>query len=57
MTPSTFPGLRIVLFPHVAGSFVLLEDVVDDVRSQLGIYLLCLLLIWPLYSSIFLITV
>ena len=32
MTPSTFSGLRVVLFPYVTCSFVLLEDIVDDVR-------------------------
>lgn len=54
MTSSTFSGLCIVLFPHVTCPLVLLEYVVDDVRSQLGINPLGLLLVWSLHSSILL---
>jgi len=46
MTPSTFSGLRVVLFPYVAGPFVLLEYIVDDVRSQLGVDPFGSFLVW-----------
>jgi hypothetical protein len=57
MTPSTFSGLRVVLFPYVASSLVLLEDIVDEVRPQLGVDLLGLLLVWSLHSGILLFVV
>jgi len=54
MTPSTFSGLRVVLFPYVACPFVLLKDIVDDVRTQLVIDLLGLLLVGPLHGGVLL---
>ena len=54
MTPSTFSGLRVVLFPYIARSLVLLENIVDDVRPQLCIDLLSLLSIGSLHGGVLL---
>lgn len=56
VTPSSFSGLRVVLFPYIACPLVLLEDIVDDVRPQLVIDLLGLLLVGSLHSGVFLFT-
>jgi len=57
MAPSPFSSLRVVLFPYVTSPFILLKDIVDDVRSQLGIDLLGLLSVWSFHSSILLFVV
>jgi hypothetical protein len=57
VTPSTFSGLRVVLFPHIARPLVLLEDIVYDVGPQFGIDLLGLLLVGSLHGGVLLFTV
>lgn len=54
MAPSTFSGLRVILFPYISGPLVLLEDIIDDVRPQFGIDLPSLFLIWSLHSGVLL---
>jgi len=57
MAPSTFSGLRVVLFPYIPCPFALLEDIVDDVRPQFGIDLLGFLPVRSLHSGILLLMV
>ena len=57
VAPSSFSGLRVVLFPYISRPLILLEDVVDDVYPQLVVDLLGLFLVRSLHSSILLLRV
>ena len=56
MTPSTFSGLCVILFPYIARPLVLFENIVDDVRPQFRIDLLSLFSIGSLHGGVLLFT-